>query len=85
MDNKRFTNPNERPRESIFPTRPQQQQLPIYTCCICHKRERGWGNNSYPIIENGKCCNKCNTLVILARLNRSTEYVMKMKLKGKYR
>ena len=69
MANSQSKMTNERPRGSIFPTR-QQQQLPIYTCCICLKRERGWGNNPYPVMENGKCCDKCNTHVILARLNR---------------
>ena len=43
---------------------------PKYTCCICKKKEVGWGNNPYPIMENGRCCGSCNVIVILTRLNR---------------
>lgn len=56
---------------SIFDKiRNQPSKVPKYTCCICKKKEEGWGNNPYPIMENGRCCGSCNTLVIIARLNR---------------
>lgn len=36
-------------------------------CSICRKTYEGLGNNAYPI-NKGRCCNMCNTLVILARI-----------------
>ena len=38
-------------------------------CSICQLEYEGWGNNAEPINE-GRCCDKCNTLVIVARINR---------------
>lgn len=38
-------------------------------CCICGKEYEGWGNNPYPVKENGECCRECNmTQVIPARV-----------------
>ena len=37
-------------------------------CCICGETFTGYGNNPYPIANNGKCCDKCNEKVILARI-----------------
>jgi len=38
-------------------------------CVICKKKLVGWGNNPYPIKEDGKCCDDCNTYkVIPARM-----------------
>ena len=47
-------------------------------CCICKKeipvdKVTGWkeGNNADPVVENGRCCNDCNFLVVIpARLKR---------------
>lgn len=41
-----------------------------FTCCICGKHIVGeWGNDPYPIREEGECCDKCNNeKVIPARL-----------------
>ena len=39
-------------------------------CCICGKEYDGYGNNPYPIKESGRCCDKCNRIVILERLNQ---------------
>lgn len=42
-----------------------------FTCCICGKHIKGeWGNNPFPVVNAGECCDKCNyTVVIPARLN----------------
>lgn len=40
------------------------------TCCICGKKFWGWGNNPYPIKDDGECCDECNKQVIAARLLR---------------
>lgn len=46
-------------------------------CCICGKKDIGWGNNPDPITDkngnpfpdNARCCDECNNkLVIPARL-----------------
>ena len=29
-------------------------------CVICGKKFKEWGNNPWPLAENGQCCNKCN-------------------------
>lgn len=39
-----------------------------YTCCLCGKEFEGFGNNPYPLSEEGRCCNICNNEVICARL-----------------
>lgn len=37
-------------------------------CCICGKEcENKYGNNPYPLSENGKCCNTCNIKVLQCR------------------
>lgn len=40
----------------------------IFTCCICHRLSKGFGNNPYPICESGLCCDECNEKVVVARL-----------------
>lgn len=39
-----------------------------HVCCICGKEFIGFGNNPYPLKEEGLCCNKCNEKVIEARI-----------------
>ena len=39
------------------------------TCCICGRKFTGWGNNPYPVKDQGECCDDCNQQhVIPARL-----------------
>ena len=40
------------------------------TCCICGKKFWGWGNNPYPIKDDGECCDECNKQVVAALLLR---------------
>ena len=46
-----------------------------YICCLCGEEHEGFGNNPYPLCEDGdfesRCCDDCNTkLVIPARLGK---------------
>ena len=41
--------------------------MPTYDCCICRKSCRGFGNNAEPV-RVGKCCARCNQIVIRARM-----------------
>lgn len=34
-------------------------------CCICGAKIDGWGNNSYPVKEEGECCDNCNNLFVI--------------------
>ena len=36
-------------------------------CSICNEKIEGFGNNAQQI-NNGRCCNDCNTLVIIERI-----------------
>ncbi len=38
-------------------------------CTICFRTYTGWGNNAQPI-NDGRCCDECDGLVSMARLNR---------------
>ena len=37
-------------------------------CPICGKTFIGYGNNPYPIMKDGSCCDDCNLWVILMRI-----------------
>ena len=41
-----------------------------FTCCICGKKFIGYGNNPYPIKDDGRCCDECNKKVIIVRLKK---------------
>ena len=36
-------------------------------CVMCNLTYTGEGHNPYPLADNGRCCNKCNSKVIDAR------------------
>ena len=43
-------------------------------CCICGKEFKGYGNNPWPVKEEGECCDQCNwDEVIPARVRESNE------------
>ena len=43
-------------------------------CCICGKDFQGFGNNPWPIKNDGECCDECNaTEVLPARLRLITK------------
>lgn len=35
-------------------------------CSICGKNYEGYGNNAEPV-NNGRCCNNCNTTIVVPR------------------
>ena len=37
-------------------------------CCMCGEELKDFGNNPYPISDEGRCCNKCNDKAIKARI-----------------
>ena len=43
-------------------------------CCICGKEFVGWGNNPYPVKDDGECCDMCKFQEVLpARLRQMNE------------
>ena len=34
-------------------------------CCICNEKFIGWGNNPYPLKEDGECCKPCDDNVVI--------------------
>lgn len=38
-------------------------------CSVCQNWYTGFGNNAQPI-NDGRCCDECNRLVLVARINR---------------
>jgi hypothetical protein len=47
----------------------EDEETKKHTCCICGKEFEGWGNNPWPIKQDGECCDECNqNKVIPARL-----------------
>jgi hypothetical protein len=38
-----------------------------HVCSICGRNYDGWGNNAWPI-NDGRCCDGCNELVIYRRI-----------------
>ena len=37
------------------------------TCDICKEKYIGFGNNAWPLVDDGLCCDACNDLVLTAR------------------
>tara|TARA_R100000995_G_scaffold74254_1_gene43225 strand:+ start:1766 stop:1948 length:183 start_codon:yes stop_codon:yes gene_type:complete len=50
----------------------------LLTCVLCGLdiavEANGWaeGHNPAPLSDEGRCCNNCNTLVLIARLSVSS-------------
>ena len=49
------------------------------TCSICDSEYTGWGNNAWPINE-GRCCDGCNGLVLIERLANMNLPIKALKL-----
>ena len=37
----------------------------VTKCCLCGMPIEGWGNNPAPIRERGRCCDDCNSNIII--------------------
>jgi hypothetical protein len=48
------------------------------TCSICNQTFQGFGNNAHPI-NNGRCCDDCNTTVIQTRIKLFIQSITSMK------
>lgn len=46
----------------------QESKENKFVCCLCGRISFGHGNSPYPIRNTGKCCDECNTIVVLRRL-----------------
>ena len=42
-----------------------------YICCLCGKPQIGYGNNPYPLKDEGECCPECNLKVLSERIRLS--------------
>ena len=42
-------------------------------CVICEAPIKSFGHNPDPISDTGRCCDSCNNLVIIARINQLKE------------
>lgn len=49
----------------------QENLIREYTCCLCGTVHDGYGNNPYPLKEDGECSPDCNLKVISARVKRA--------------
>ena len=47
--------------------------MAIIKCTICNASIKDFGHNPDPISKTGRCCNSCNNLVIMARINQLKE------------
>jgi len=36
-----------------------------YLCCICGTTSFGWGNNPSPVKTEGRCCDSCNSEIVI--------------------
>lgn len=51
-----------------------------FTCCICGKVFYGYGNNPYPVKDDGRCCDECDELIVIpARIRQLAEISKKEK------
>ena len=56
-------------RQIIIHDSADQEDLPTGKCCICGRAFTGFGNNPWPVKDDGECCDACNEQhVIPARI-----------------
>ena len=55
------------------------ENMKTLTCSICDSEYTGWGNNAWPINE-GRCCDGCNGLVLVERLANMNLPIKALKL-----
>ena len=45
----------------------EQEKDLLSTCCICGHKFLGYGHNASPVVENGYCCDKCNSEKVIPK------------------
>lgn len=55
----------EIPAETEEIKEPEEVKEEETECCICHNKFKGYGNNPYPVCEDGRCCDDCNWKVVV--------------------
>lgn len=35
------------------------------SCCICGEKLEGQGNEAWPVVNDGTCCDKCNAAFVI--------------------
>ena len=40
-----------------------------FECVLCNEQTHGYGNNPYPLADDGRCCDKCNIDVVHERIS----------------
>lgn len=43
-------------------------------CCICGQEFTGYGNNPYPVSYRGKCCDECNSTIVIPKRLEQLKY-----------
>ena len=43
------------------------------TCRLCGAEIKGYGNNPWPLADEGECCDACNAEVVAERMRREAE------------
>jgi len=46
----------------------KERKVSVNICSVCRCDYLGFGNNAQPI-NAGRCCDRCNNIVIVARIN----------------
>lgn len=44
-----------------------------FECVLCNEQTHGYGNNPYPLADDGRCCDKCNIDVVHKRIEVAFE------------
>jgi hypothetical protein len=47
----------------MMATRRRRRQ--VFTCCLCGMPSLGWPNDAWPLVEGGKCCERCDREKVL--------------------
>ena len=50
-------------------------------CCICGCEFTGFGNNPFPLSNDGRCCDECNGKVIEVRMGETTGQIKRRAFK----
>jgi hypothetical protein len=49
--------------------------MKTYKCVLCDETFKGYGNNPAPLKKTGRCCDFCNSKVVMARISEINKIV----------